>query len=89
MAYHYVATKFRTHPLSHVGGGCIVITTLINGESYIYDKCHYPLQYIEELLARNKFVVRIYVDNEVVWDANDQVRKPRNLVPVEKFMKAA
>lgn len=81
----YVATKFRKHPLSFMKGGCIIIVTMINGESFIYDKIKYPKAYIDEMLrVSSRKIINVYVDNDLTWSAKDQEPKPRRLLPLLK-----
>jgi hypothetical protein len=78
----YVRTKFRKHPLSFIPGGCTVIILHSNRESYIYDKIKHLAAYVEAALEKSPSIVRIYVDNVVIWDLTDQQPKPRKLIPL-------
>lgn len=90
----YIATKFRKHPLSFIKGGVSIIVTHKNGQSFLYDKVHYPLDYINGVLKKSEqFISEIYINdnhkNELMWSCNDQVIVQRRLVPISSILKAA
>ena len=80
MAKH-VQTKFRKHILSFIPGGCVIILTHKNGESFIYDKIKYPKAYLEKAL-KNPSIKTAYLNNEIVWAEPEP--KMRRLIPFNK-----
>lgn len=90
----YVATKFRTHPLSFIRGGATIIIETSSRDARVYDKVKYPLNYISAALAKSTDIENIYVNNELVWSAKEQLPKQelpkqRKLVPLSSYRKAA
>lgn len=90
-----VAKRFRTHPLSFFKGGAVVTVTKQNGHILIYKDVKYVLEYITAVLAKGKGIESIHVNETLAWtmlkpDALfEPVAKPRKLVPIAEYRKAA
>lgn len=80
----YVSPKYRTNVLSRIPGGCTIIITHKNCESFIYDKIKYPKKYLDKVL-QNPNIVAAYLNNELVWKAEPIA--PRKLLKIDLFEK--
>jgi hypothetical protein len=57
----------RKHKLSFVPGGHTVVITDIFGESKLYDKVHYTIAYLTEVLLKNNDIALIEIDDKEFW----------------------
>jgi hypothetical protein len=64
----YVATdEMRTNKLSLTPGGS-VIRVLKSSHAVVYDKIKYPEMYINKLINNSTDIVKIFVDDKLVWE---------------------
>lgn len=57
----------RKHKLSFIPGGHTVVITDIFGESKLYDKVHYTIAYLTQVLLNDCNVALIEIDNKEFW----------------------
>ena len=63
----HVQTYARKHKLSFIPGGHTVIITDVFGESKVYDKVHYTIEYLTAVLLNDCNVALIEVDKKEFW----------------------
>mgnify|MGYP000064478838 FL=1 len=64
----YVPTdEMRTNKLSLTPGGS-VIRVLKSSHEVVYDKIKYPEMYINKLINNSTDIVKIFVDDKLVWE---------------------
>jgi len=64
----YVPTdEMRTNKLSLTPGGS-VIRVLKSSHEVVYDKIKYPEMYVNKLINNPTDIVKIFVDNKLVWE---------------------
>ncbi len=90
MATKFIQTAGRKHKLSFIPGGHTLVITDIFGDAKIYDKVHYTLVYITEVLLNDKNIYAITIDGEMFWHRDrggfNLPKKPaRRLVPLQKL----
>lgn len=87
----FIQTAGRKHKLSFIPGGHTLVITDIFGEAKIYDKVHYTLAYITEVLLNDKNIYSITIDDQMFWHRdrggfNINTTKPaRRLVPLTRM----
>lgn len=63
-----VKDEYRTNKLSLRPGGSLVRVIYKNGSDLEYDKIKFPKAYVSRLEGKEE-IVRIFVDEELVWSA--------------------
>jgi len=64
----YVPTdEMRTNKLSLTPGGS-VIRVVKAAHEVVYDKIKYPEMYVQKLINNSKDIVKIFVDDKLVWE---------------------
>lgn len=64
----YVPTdEMRTNKLSLTPGGSVIKVVKLSHE-VIYDKIKYPDLYVKKLINNSTDIVKIFVDDKLVWE---------------------
>lgn len=87
----FIQTAGRKHKLSFIPGGHTLVITDIFGEAKIYDKVHYTLAYITEVLLNDKEIYSITIDDQMFWHRERggfivrEKKTERRLVPLAQM----
>lgn len=61
--------EMRTNKLSLTPGGSVV-RVIKAGHEIVYDKIKYPELYVQKLISNSGDIVKIFVDDKLVWKKN-------------------